>query len=188
MTTRAQSPGGTRAAAPRPRARAHDWFLAILNLLGVLVVYFMVPASSHLSPARLMLDIVATAVGISIVASVLFRVVRRQAHDPGTPGISGLRLVLLLEIVLVIFAFIYYTVAINAPEQFTGLNTRIDSLYFSMVTTTTVGYGDIHAAGQAARAMVIVQIGFDVAFIAVLSTLIRHQVRRNLGADVDADD
>jgi voltage-gated potassium channel len=162
--------------------------MAILNLVGVLVIYFMVPATSGLSPARLALDILATAVGISLVAMVLMREVRRQAHDPGTAGLSGLRLVLLLEIVLVIFAFIYYTVAINAPAQFTGLQTRIDSLYFSMVTATTVGYGDIHATGQAARAMVIVQIGFNVAFIAVLSTLIRYQVRRNLGPGDVGDD
>jgi voltage-gated potassium channel Kch len=188
VTTRPKSSRATRADEPRPVARAHDWFVAILNLLGVLVVYFMLPASSDLSRGRLVLDVLATAVGISLVATVLFREVRRQAHDPGAAGLSGLRLVLLLEIVLVIFAFIYYTVAINAPGQFTGLNTRIDSLYFSMVTTTTVGYGDIHATGQAARAMVIVQIGFDVAFIAVLSTLIRYQVRRNLGTEADGDD
>jgi len=167
----------------RPPGRLHEWLVAIANLVGVLVIYFMLPVNSGLSSARLVLDVLATAAGVSVVAFVLFREVKRQGRDPSQPGLSGLRLILLLEIVLVIFSFTYYTLAINAPEQFHGLSTRIDSLYFSMVTTTTVGYGDVYAAGQAARAIVIAQIGFDVAFIAALSTLIRVHIRRNIGSD-----
>jgi hypothetical protein len=40
-------------------------------------------------------------------------------------------------------------------EQVSGLNTRTDALYFTLVTMATVGFGDIHAEGQFARAMVI---------------------------------
>ena len=183
MTAATGPSDGTVRAPLRPRGRLHEWIVAIANLVGVLVVYFMLPVNSGLSAGRLMLDVLITAAGVSVVASVLFREVKRQGRDPSLPGLSGLRLILLLEVVLVIFSFAYYTLAINAPEQFHGLNTRIDSLYFSMVTTTTVGYGDVYAAGQAARAVVIAQIGFDVAFIAALSTLIRVHIRRNIGSD-----
>ncbi len=39
-----------------------------------------------------------------------------------------------------------------------------------MTTLLTIGYGDIHAAGQAARALVLVQMVFNVAILATAST------------------
>ena len=48
------------------------------------------------------------------------------------------------------------------------MHTRVDALYFTLATMATVGYGDIHAEGQVARAMVCAVIAFDVVVVASL--------------------
>ena len=62
------------------------------------------------------------------------------------------------------------------PEQVSGLETRTDALYFTLSTMTTVGYGDVHAEGQLARAMVCVLIVFNVV---VVAALVRAYTRRD---------
>lgn len=52
-------------------------------------------------------------------------------------------------------------------RQFVGLATKTDALYyFALTTLTMVGFGDVHAAGQLARALVIVQLLFNVVVLA----------------------
>ena len=55
---------------------------------------------------------------------------------------------------------------------------RLDALYFSMTTMSTVGYGDIHAQGQLARLLVTVQLVFNLVFVASLVSLIQDQIRQ----------
>ena len=61
-----------------------------------------------------------------------------------------MHLVALVEVAMVTFALAYYTMAIHSQTQMSGIHTRLDALYFSATTTTTVGYGDIHSIGQLA--------------------------------------
>lgn len=68
--------------------------------------------------------------------------------------------------------------ATNVEGELVGIATRIDALYFSTVTMTTVGYGEIHATGQVARALVTMQLVFDVAFLGVLASLLSRRLAR----------
>ena len=79
---------------------------------------------------------------------------------------------------LVIFSSAYYLLAMQRPGEFSGLNTRLDALYFSMTTMSTVGYGDITASGQIGRALVTVQLVFNLIFVAALVALVQDQIRR----------
>ena len=45
------------------------------------------------------------------------------------------------------------------------METRTDSLYFSVTTMATVGFGDVHAAGPVARVMVTVQMVFNLIYL-----------------------
>ena len=52
-------------------------------------------------------------------------------------------------------------------SQVTGLDTRIDAIYFAVTVMSTVGFGDIHASSQAARIVVTFQIMFNLLFVGV---------------------
>ena len=65
-----------------------------------------------------------------------------------------------------------YVVLNDRPGQISGISTKVDALYFSVTTLSTVGYGDIHATGQAARLAVTVQMVIDLVFIAAAFKLI----------------
>ena len=57
------------------------------------------------------------------------------------------------------------------------LETRTDSLYFTLQVLSTVGLGDVHAVGQTARALVTLQMAFDLVFIAAAGSVIASSVR-----------
>lgn len=76
-----------------------------------------------------------------------------------------------------IFSLGYYLLAVQQPEQFSGLSTRLDALYFSMTTMSTVGYGDIHA-GSARPPAGDGQLVFNLVFVASLVSLIQDQIRQ----------
>jgi voltage-gated potassium channel len=111
-----------------------------------------------------------------VVGWIVVREARRRTAGIG-PRLRGLHLVLALELVLVAFALMYFTLAVNGTDQFVGIATRIDALYFSTVTMTTVGFGDIVPRGQTARALVSLQLVFDVVFIALVANLVRQGLR-----------
>ena len=81
--------------------------------------------------------------------------------------------------VVVFFAFGYYLLARHDPHPGrAGLHTRIDALYFAMSTMSTIGFGDVHAAGQAARVLVIAQIVFDLVFVGAAASLVTAHLRQ----------
>lgn len=111
--------------------------------------------------------LVTGAALIGLAAATAVRRFRRiQASDrPIVEALEGLLLVATL--VIVGFAAVYYTIAADTG-QFAGLETRIDSLYFTVVTAATVGYGDITPIGQWPRAIVTLQIVVNVIVIGIV--------------------
>lgn len=156
------------------RTRRESWWTGALNLLAVLLLYFAVPVDPSRSGGRLLLGLGLTLVALVGVGAVVRREVRSVRHG-GEGALSVLRLVLLAEVVLVVFALAYYVLATNVDGQLVGITTRLDALYFSATTMTTVGYGDVYATGQAARALVTTQLVFDVAFLGILASLISRR-------------
>ena len=159
------------------RSLMDRWRTSAFNLVAVLVVFFAVPVDEGGSARDVVLPVLLTVGALGAIAAVVVREVRR-ARDGDQPGLSGLHLALLAEGVLVIFALVYYVLASSSPGQLEGLETRLDALYFSATTMTTVGYGDIHASGQVARALVTLQLAFDVVFVAALASLFRRRIVR----------
>lgn len=75
------------------------------------------------------------------------------------------------------FAFVYTRLA-GVPGQFEGIATRVDALYFTLTTLTTVGFGDIYPVGQTARVVVMLQMVFNVVVIAAAVRVLLVAVRR----------
>jgi voltage-gated potassium channel len=147
--------------------------------VGLVVAFYAVPVTGLTLSGRTVVSIVLTLLGVAGLGWAITGQVRRQLVSGSDAGIQSL--IMLLELVAVVFALGYYVLALSTPGQIAGLQTRTDALYFTLSTVATVGYGDVHAVGQLARGLVIVQIVFDAVFLAALVTVLRGRVRTRTG-------
>jgi voltage-gated potassium channel Kch len=145
-----------------------------------LLVYYGLPLrAEHLSDvARL----IVFAMGVVGLMWLIARQIRRYVAGPSATSGRLLGVLTVIYAVTVFFALCYYLIERNTPGQFAGLSTRTDALYYTVVTLGTVGYGDVHAVGQAARAVTMVQITFDLVVIGVLVAVASAQLADRLRA------
>jgi voltage-gated potassium channel len=154
-------------------AEIRAWARALAGCAAVVGVYWIVPL--HVGELRGMHGLARLA-GTLTGLGLLTYLVAVQARRALRARRIGERLALLATVVTavaVLFASRYYTLA----GQFHGITTRLDAFYFAVTTLTTVGYGDIVPVGQAARAVVTVQMGFDLIVIASVLTLVLSSAR-----------
>jgi hypothetical protein len=148
-----------------------------LRLFGVvtliLVLYFVVPV--EVKPSRE--GFTRLAGSVLVFGALAFLMVRqlRMHIDDTSRKIDGL--VVGIVLVVVVFSHAFYVLNREDPGQFAGLVTRLDSLYFATTTLATVGTGDVHAAGQTARALVLLQMVFNVVFVATTASLVTSRIR-----------
>jgi voltage-gated potassium channel len=144
-----------------------------LSLVAATAAYAFVPLEKF-APGRTAV-VVATFVGALVIgcALVVWQVRSfRQAAANGSARLVGLLMAVYAAMLL--FSTAYYLLAFAQPDQIEGLHTRTDALYFTMSTLSTVGFGDVHAAGQAARAMVTLQLAFDLLVIGIAVSTVKN--------------
>ncbi|MGM7647126.1 potassium channel family protein [Nocardia sp. JW2] len=150
-----------------------------------LLLYYSVPVGWVFEldawPGR----VAGVVVFVASVAGLGWLVWRRIEHLLAESTAVGERVdgvLLVLCIVCVVFALVYYRMQQLHPNQFTGLETRTDALYYTLVTLGTIGYGDIHATGQAARIVTMVQIVFDLVVLGTLLAIVTTSVTSRIRA------
>ena len=154
------------------------WNRPILTLAGLLVVYYAFPISFDRNPGLVIINVLLTVSGLIYVG---WAMVAELGHvRRGETGRSAPALAMLLVLLVMAFSLTFYLVEVASPGQFVDLHTRTDALYFTLTTMATVGYGDIHAEGQLARALVGAVIAFDVV---VVASLVRARTRTNVGEE-----
>ncbi|MGV9268966.1 potassium channel family protein [Kitasatospora sp. NPDC003701] len=172
------------SATPPPPAEAHIDVRAWLLLLGsfalLMVAYFTLPLRYFGERRPLLSWLVFAAVLMLLSGLLLARILDLLR---GTGRRPGMWLVVLICLSMNVFAGTYYVLAAAAGE-FDGLNTRLDALYFTIVTMATVGYGDITAAGQGPRLVVILQIVYNFVFLAAAAGTLSQRVRSGLESRV----
>lgn len=154
----------------RPRTPGHRLRLAA-TLLLLIGAYHLVPVREAAADTGTLLRGGGTAVLLGFAAWLVAREVVREAGHVGAARRLDRLLVALIAGVLV-FALADYVLATGQEGQFVGLETRTDALYFALTTLTTVGYGDIHPAGQLARVLVSVQLVFNVLVLAAAARIL----------------
>lgn len=160
------TPGVDGVGAPARSLRARVLWNAAVCVLVTITYYTAPMGDSRPTGVR----VLATALlGCGLAATIVLQL-RHHADRLA-------RLVSVLIITVMASAATVYTVAHADPSQFEGLGTRTDALYFTVITMSTIGYGDIHPAGQGARLLVIAMVGFDAVFIGSLASTIASQVR-----------
>jgi voltage-gated potassium channel len=142
-------------------------------LLAVLatVVYFALPVPSRMKESSWAL---LFSLGVAVLGVLILVAIRRLLRAGEGARIRGLALLL----VLTVLWFSWCEDALAAlPGQFAQLSTKIDAVYFNVSTLSTVGYGDVHAVGQLARAAVTVQIVFNLVFIGAAAGIVTGALR-----------
>ena len=97
------------------------------------------------------------------------------------PLLSAVELIAFaLPVLIVVFAFTYLSISRADAASFSEHLSRVDALYYTVSTMSTVGFGDISANSDAARILVTIQMIFDLALIAGLARLIVLAARTGL--------
>lgn len=142
---------------------------AIVVPIALVVLYFAVPFDGEHWPIGVVFGILAAAAAIPIAMRGIARI--RTSDQPVAEALRAISVI--ASLVIVSFAISYYALA-TATDQFPAIETKIDALYFTVVTTATVGYGDIAPSGQGARALVSLHIVLNLTLIgAVLRVVSR---------------
>jgi len=151
--------------------------LVVLGTVG----YFLVPVPGQMreSSWSILFSCGVVALGL-LIALAIWRLLGSGEN------VRIRALVLLLVLTVLFFSWCDDSVA-RLPGQFVDLHTKTDALYFTISTIATVGFGDVHAVGQLARAAVTVQIVFNLVFLGAAFAMIsgflreRAQSRRTGG-------
>ena len=143
------------------------------------VAYFLLPLE-ELGPHRPVISWTLFTLALALVALLLVIQMRDAITDrPGTrPGIA---IPLLMCLSLLVFSGGYHALA-RDPGQFAGLRTRLDALYFTVITVSTVGYGDVTPRGQTARTVTIIQILYNFVFLTAAATVLSRSLRERLAS------
>jgi hypothetical protein len=148
------------------------------TIVAIFVVYFTIPIEGdRWWPPAL--------VGFAVVIATLPLAIRRLRAVIASPHpllAAAEALALLLAMIVIGFSSVYLALD-NDAGQFSGLETRIDALYFTVTTLSTVGFGDITATGQLARVVVTIQIMFNLAFVGIAVRAFGAAARRGLPVD-----
>jgi voltage-gated potassium channel len=142
------------------------------TVVAGLALYAVAPMQGRRAWLGLLLGLVALGV---IVPLTVQRARRLQVSE--RPILDAIETLVLLFTLLVLGFASGYVVLSGHAGQLEGVDTKIDALYFTLTTLSTVGFGDAHAVGQAARVVVSVQMLFDLVFIATAVRLLASVAR-----------
>jgi voltage-gated potassium channel len=154
------------------------WQVAGTGALVAIIttIYYVLPVPGHIDEASWA---VLFGCGLAVLAVLIVLSIVRLLRVGEQTRVRTLVLLLCITV----FFFSYADVALaGIAGQFVSLHTKTDGLYFSVSTLATVGFGDVHATGQAARIAVTLQIVFNLVFlgsaIAMITGLWRERARR----------
>ncbi|MDH2416013.1 potassium channel family protein [Nocardioides sp. CER19] len=147
----------------------------------VVGLYFVVPVTA--APQRTdVVRLLLSALMLLVLTAVVVWQIRAQLAHPER-RIDALLLALVVGVLG--FSLAFYVLEQRDPGQVAELGTRVDALYFTMSTLLTVGYGDVHAVGQTARVLVLIQMVYNVVVIAGAAGLITRRMREAAASRVE---
>jgi hypothetical protein len=164
----------------QPKERREALTGVVLRVVVAWIVfigaYFIYPVGndSVLSTGvKLVLD-------LALVIGVIVWQVRRILHAqyPELRAMEALGVI--LAVFLVLFSTLYLSMSHHAGSTFTQPLDHMGSLYFTVTVFTTVGFGDISAKTDTARALVSTQMVLDLVLLGAVARLLVTAARTGL--------
>ena len=154
---------GDRNAFVRCVAASALRVAVLLTVLGL--IYAFAPLGQRVHGS------VAVELGLALLVLLIVTLWElRNVSRASYPEIRALEAVgIVLPLVLLPFSAAYYVMSHEVEASFGTQLSRLDALYFTITTFATVGYGDITAKSEPARAVVTVQMVIDLVLIGVIA-------------------
>lgn len=144
--------------------------------LGMLALYAVLPIPGT-SGATALLGLIAGLLLFLVLVGWQLHTIVRDDH-PVLRAVEAIAFA--LPLLIVVFAFTYLTISRADPQSFSEPLGRVDAMYFTVSTLSTVGLGDIAPTSSGARAVVTLQMLFDLALLAGLARLLILATRTGL--------
>jgi hypothetical protein len=147
-----------------------------LNVTVLVVLYYLVP--TRRPEAAVVIGLVCGSLVFLGVSAWQFRAIQRSRY-PALRAIEGLAT--LVPLFLLLFAFVYVTMASADGGSFSEPLNHTDALYFTVTVFSTVGFGDITPLTGVARVVTMAQMIGDLLVIGVLLKAVLGLVRAQTG-------
>jgi voltage-gated potassium channel len=149
---------------------------SVLVSVAIGIAYFALPMTSGLGRAGV-LKLIFGLVGLTVLLAWQTRVIARSPH-PLARAIEALAV--FVPLFLAIFASTYYLMGQGEPNSWSEPLSRLDAAYFAVTIFATVGFGDITAVSDAARAVTTVQMIADVVLVGLAARVVVGAVKEGL--------
>ncbi|WP_127784365.1 potassium channel family protein [Rhodococcus sp. X156] len=150
----------------------------------LVVAYFVLPLR-RVDDVRTWVLLVAVLVVVVVVAAwQVYRITRDRY--PVVQAAEALAAV--VPTYLVGFAMVYHLMSEASPTSFAEPLSRMAALYFTVTVASTVGFGDITADTDAARAVVTVQMLANLVLLGLGGRLVLLAVRAGRSRSAAGDD
>ncbi|MEV5281626.1 potassium channel family protein [Streptomyces sp. NPDC051994] len=151
----------------------------LLTAAGLLTGYYLLPLTQKPS-GRVIATLI---VGLVVVLALFVWQMRSIIRSP-TPQLRAVQaLATTVQLYLLLFASAYYLLERSDSGSFSGPLTRTASLYFTLVTFSSVGYGDIVARSDTARIITMVQMTCNLILLGVATRIAITAVQSGLRKD-----
>jgi voltage-gated potassium channel len=141
---------------------------SFLSVLVVVTIYFLIPLG-HLSEARSVAGFVLGVLLVVIVLAIQLRAIVRSPY-PLVRTVEALATT--GPLFVIVFATTQFAIGSSQPGSYSQPMTRLDALYFTVTTFTTVGYGDIAPVSQAARLVALLQMVLGLILLGIIARVI----------------
>ena len=152
------------------------------SLLRSLLVSFVIGAGYFLLPLRLdeSAAVVGLVGGLAFVALLLAWQIREIARSP-YPRLRAVgALATSVPLFLAVFSATYFLMGRAQPGNFSEPLTRLDAAYFTVSVFATVGFGDVVAVSESARAVATVQMLGDLIIVGLVARTLIGAVQHSL--------
>jgi hypothetical protein len=164
------APRDTTGTRPLSRVEVREILRVVGGVVALAVIYAAIPVDTDTTAGAIALMVVATVVFVLVTAHNL-----RQLRTSARPVLRAIRFIIVaVTLYLLGFATIYLAIYQVNPTSFNEPLSKLSSLYFTVAVLTTVGFGDIHAVTDGARAVVTAQMLGSIGLVAVLIRCVMH--------------